>query len=1588
VGPLGRRFSLPALAVERPVTVAMFFTALSLLGLLSFRMVPVQLMPDYLSPVLFVEGVLPGADPEEVERELVIPLEGEVSRVAGVEEVSSTALVGRGSLQVKIHPDRDLEMAFLELQGRIQAASARLPRGAQVFTSLFDTGQFADFVMQFSLLGDAEPDVLRRIAEQRVAPRLEAVQGVVKAWVVGGQGLSVAVEIDPDRAAARGISPFAVRNAIIQANRRRLYMGHVREGDSRLFITLEGGLESPHELAQMQVAPGPVLLRDVADVRLGLLLDERRFRIDGLSTVSVNIMKDQTANLLAVGNRVAEALEDLEKDLAAEGLSITVNFDASEMVRDNIRRLVKLALIGAGLALIVLLLFLKDLRALIIIMIAIPVSVLVAGVGIWSAGLSVNILTLMGMALAVGMLVDNAIVSLEAIERYRALGLPVRQAATVGGTEVQRALLAATATTAVVFLPLAWFGGEMRSLWVDFALSVMLPLTASLLVALLLVPMLAANLLSGRLPSWTLDPATLGGAWYRAVLAWTARNPIWAFIGFYLFLLVSMILTLPFILTSMVGQRAPLDRIEMALEMPTGTTIEETDGLARELETLLGEVEGVERVETVVEDEVAYFTTALFGQDEEEARDPAAVRKDVDEQTRKIPRSRGRVVMDRSLRASPSGGGGDEQDPLGLSGSRERVVIRGADPDVLAHVARQIQELVEQLDEVADRSFQFTFHRNRGEELRILPDRTALALHGLSVQDLMQVVWATRREVEKLDVPLRWYGEDIDISIGITGGDERALADLKRVRVPTPGGGAVDLTDVARARIDLGPRRIERKNRGRETDLTFRFREDRIQTNEALETARKGVEDALGSVHMPPGVSARLEREDPTSELKKALYVGLFLMFLVLAVTFESLVLPLVVILALPLAMAGVLWSLALTGSSLEPTVILAIIMLAGLVVNGSILLVDRAQALLRERGFPPLRAAMQASRDRTRPVIMTASTTVLGLLPMALKTGAENEIWPPFAITVIGGMSFATILTLIFAPAGFLVSRMMHRVWREVPWRFLTAMGLTALGLYLAYFPLGLVGSTLWRFVWPFFVIPAAVGLAWASAAGRRRRERLATAPRAAGYRVDLHNATKVYGEPGPFLRTLGARRLREVRRAGEGRPVWGRRNVAADLWWEAPLAGLFLWTHTWFTSYFWLFVLTWLTWAALRRLLRDLSVALGLTVRDPEGDSWTGLWAAAPMRVARTVLFAAAVLYAHARFDLHWVFTAIYVGLALAVRTILVIGKRLRMGQALPAADSWWQKLRRWTWRVVSKIPAVGRARERVPALLGVDLEVGNGMFGLLGPNGAGKTTLLRIVAGVLEPSRGMVRMEGLNVVTDRDLLQGRAGYLPQDSGLYDNMTARDYLHYHALLMGLEDPENRRGLVEEVLEAVGLAERAGEKVGSYSGGMRQRVGIARTLLALPEILVVDEPTVGLDPAERIRFRTFLARLARERTVLFSTHVVEDVATACDRLAVMDRGRICFLGTPGELRASAEGSVWEVLTDDEGAVRLRRETRVVHTQREVLEDGTTGMRVRTLGAERPAGDAVPVEPTLEDAYLLLVPPRSHGEGRTEVSGA
>lgn len=294
--------------------------------------------------------------------------------------------------------------------------------------------------------------------------------------------------------------------------------------------------------------------------------------------------------------------------------------------------------------------------------------------------------------------------------------------------------------------------------------------------------------------------------------------------------------------------------------------------------------------------------------------------------------------------------------------------------------------------------------------------------------------------------------------------------------------------------------------------------------------------------------------------------------------------------------------------------------------------------------------------------------------------------------------------------------------------------------------------------------------------------------------------------------------------------------------------------------------------------------------------------------------------------------------------------------------------RRSRRVFYLLIRAIPLIGKRKRPFTAVKQVSLEIGSGMFGLVGPNGAGKTTLMRIVCGILEQSLGKVHINGIDLTQRREELQALIGYLPQEFGTYENMSARQFLDYQALLKGKWDSTERREVVENVLRSVHLEENGDRKIGGFSGGMKQRVGIAQTLLRLPRILVVDEPTAGLDPRERIRFRNLLAELARDRVVIFSTHIIEDISSSCNRLAVMGAGEIRFHGSPREMVELTRGAVWQAQISEERLEELRRHSRIVHHMR----DGES-IRVRILADEQPLPEAEAVTPTLEDSYLWLL---------------
>ncbi len=294
--------------------------------------------------------------------------------------------------------------------------------------------------------------------------------------------------------------------------------------------------------------------------------------------------------------------------------------------------------------------------------------------------------------------------------------------------------------------------------------------------------------------------------------------------------------------------------------------------------------------------------------------------------------------------------------------------------------------------------------------------------------------------------------------------------------------------------------------------------------------------------------------------------------------------------------------------------------------------------------------------------------------------------------------------------------------------------------------------------------------------------------------------------------------------------------------------------------------------------------------------------------------------------------------------------------------------RKVFRWFYWFVRILPGVGQPREQFKALKGVSLEIGTGMFGLLGPNGAGKSTMIRIICGILEQSYGKIWINGIDTQEKREELQGLIGYLPQEFGMYENMSAYAYLDYQAMLKGITQVEERAKRIREVLDSVHMWEQRNKKIGSYSGGMKQRIGIAQVLLHLPRILVVDEPTAGLDPRERIRFRNLLVELSTSRVVIFSTHIIEDISSSCTTMAVINRGEVLFNGTPREMTELARGRVWKTTLAAEQFEEAKSRYQVVHHMR----DGEQ-IRFRCISAEKPFEDAREEQPLLEDAYLWLL---------------
>ncbi len=1040
------------IATDRRVTILMFTVAILLFGSVSLTRLKVNLLPELSYPTLTIRTELTGAAPFEVENLISKPVEEAVGVVKNVRVVRSTSRSSQSDVVLEFIWGTNMDLASVDVREKLDILELPLEAGRPVILR-FDPGN--EPIMRLGLVEEAKTGAeddssqlkrLRRYAEQRLKTRLESVEGVAAVKVSGGLEDEIQILVDQQKLSQLRLSVADVANRI-RAENVNLAGGRLEQGMQRFLVRTLNEYTSVEQIADTIISTGggrPIFLRDIATVSRGFKEREAITRLDGRESIELAIYKEGDANTVQVARRVARMLEGVREELP-EGQELRTSYDQSTFIGQAIDQVRNAALIGGLLAVIILYLFLRDIRPTLIIGIAIPVSIVGTFLMMYASELSLNIMSLGGVALAVGLLVDNAIVVLENISRHREQGKSIVAAARDGASEVAAAVTASTLTTVAVFFPMVFVSGVAGQLFRDQALTVTFALLFSLLVALTLIPMLAtlgaghrfADAEDPRPPnrftraiSWFYRTTGRGlhllsqvsrilftplvtmvnrglygsiASVYPRVLTWSLNHRFLVVVTAALVFAATMSL-LPRLGTELIPQLAQ-GEFSVSLRLAPGSPLTETDRVVGVAERAASSNEAVR------------MTYSVAGTGNRLDADPI----DAGEHTGSL----NVVLADRAgrdaeaeiisgMRSSLSRLPGVEFDfrrpALFSFDAPLEVEISGYDLEKLQVMSAALITKMQASERFADVRSSI---EAGNPEIQITFDQERAANLGLAVRDIADTVVNNVRG----NVATRYSWRDRKIDVLVKSIDTRA-ASVEEIRqlIVNPGSERpVTLNAVADISVALGPAEIRRLDQSRvalvSANLAFG---DLGAAVSELDALIEEIPRQSGVSVMVSGQNEEMQRS--MRSMQFTLVLAVFLVYLVMASQFESLIHPLVILFTVPLALIGAVLALYVTGTTINVVAFIGIIMLAGIVVNNAIVLVDLINQL-RRNGTEKTQAIIEAGRVRLRPILMTTMTTVLGLLPMAIGFGEGAEVRTPMAISVIGGLLVATLLTLVVIP-------------------------------------------------------------------------------------------------------------------------------------------------------------------------------------------------------------------------------------------------------------------------------------------------------------------------------------------------------------------------------------------------------------------------------------------------------------------------------------------------------------------------------------------------------------------------------------------
>ena len=1077
------------LSIRRRVTIAMFTVAVILFGGVSLSRLSINLLPDLTFPTLTVRTEYVGAAPAEIENLISKPVEEALGVVKNLVKMESISRTGQSDIVLEFAWGSDIDIARMEVREKLDALQLPLEAERPVILR-FDPS--LDPIMRFGLyLDDSDPLVasadssiittaatvenfdlseedlklIRRYADEQLKKDLESIPGVAAVKISGGMEDEVQVLIDQDKVSQLGISINQVVN-VLNSENVNLSGGRLEEGTQEYLVRTVNEFGSVDEIGNViidQSGITPIYLRDIADVRMGYKEREAITRIDGREAVEIAIYKEGDANTVNVARNIDLRLNRIQEELPGEMKLINV-YNQSTFIQSAVDEVVNAGLIGGVLAILILFFFLRNFRTTLIISVSIPVSVIATFNMMFGFDLTLNIMSLGGLALGIGLLVDNSIVVLENIARHREMGKDIPTAARDGASEVSQAVVASTLTTIAVFFPLVFVQGIAGQLFSDQALTVTFSLLASLLVAITLIPMLASlgqkneeeeNLTEQKPPaktafgrisrkvlgfifttipafiSWIIVKAVkfLGQA-IRIILSPFSRSIQWVLDGlthqYPLFLqwalrskaLVIFMALMIFGGTMMLVPRLGVELIpqlsqgefNVEFKLAPGTPLEQTDGVLSRLQR------------SALGDETINTTFAVAGTGNRMDANPDQGGENWGEVHVALVAEPGEGTEERAMQTMRSV---LEKEPgvqyefnyptLFTFDTPVEIEISGYDLDKLKRLSQDIAAELDQSGRFAD--VKSTMEQGN-PEVQIYFDRERSAALGLAVSDVARRVVSNVRG----DIATRysWRDRKIDVLVRVQEEDRANIDRIKELVVNPESDRPIPLSMVADVVVDIGPGEIRRIGQERVALVSANLNYG------DLGTAADEINEIIDAAQIPPGFDIKLggqseEMNNSFRSLLMALLLAVFLVYLIMASQFESLLHPFVIFFSIPLALVGAVLGLWLTGSTISVVVFIGLILLAGIVVNNAIVLVDLINQL-RQQGTPKAEAIVEAGRLRLRPILMTTLTTTLGLLPMALGFGEGAEIRAPMAITVIGGLLISTILTLVVIPVMYMV--------------------------------------------------------------------------------------------------------------------------------------------------------------------------------------------------------------------------------------------------------------------------------------------------------------------------------------------------------------------------------------------------------------------------------------------------------------------------------------------------------------------------------------------------------------------------------------